>query len=61
MHHGWPNQLWTADRVQTLILRHFGIKFHSEHVRKILKRRGWTSQKPQKHPFQRDDHEVDQR
>ena len=46
--HGWPNDLWTATRVQRLILRHFGIDYHPEHVRKVLKRRlHWTSQKPQ--------------
>jgi transposase len=46
--HGWSNDLWTAGRVTTLITRHFGLSFHPEHVRKILKRRlGWSSQKPQ--------------
>jgi transposase len=46
--HGWPNQLWTADRVTVIIDRHFGLKYHPEHVRKILKQRlNWTSQKPQ--------------
>lgn len=37
--HGWLNDLWTAARVAALIRRHFGIAFHPEHVRKILKRR----------------------
>lgn len=37
--HGWHNDLWTAARVAELIRRHFGIGFHPEHVRKILKRR----------------------
>lgn len=37
--HGWPNDLWTARRAATLIRRHFGIAFHPEHVRKLLKRR----------------------
>jgi transposase len=47
--HGWPNELWTAARVARLIERHFGVKHHPEHVRKILKRRlGWTSQKPRR-------------
>jgi transposase len=50
--HGWANNLWTAGRVTTLIQRHFGIQFHPEHVRKILKRRlNWSSQRPQRqHP-----------
>ena len=37
--HGWPNELWTAKRVSEVIRRHFGLSFHPEHVRKILKYR----------------------
>ena len=37
--HGWPNELWTAQRVTAVIRRHFHLEFHPEHVRKILKRR----------------------
>ena len=54
--HGWRTQLWTADRVAALIERHFGVLFHPEHVRKIVKRRlGWTSQKPQAKAKERDE------
>jgi transposase len=54
--HGWPNDLWTATRVQRLILRHFGIDYHPEHVRKVLKRRlRWSSQKPQIKAKERDE------
>src|SRR5262245_11638697 len=37
--HGWVNELWTAPRVAAVIRRHFGVSYHPEHVRKILKRR----------------------
>ncbi len=54
--HGWPNQLWTAARVTQVIHRHFGIEYHPEHVRRILKQRlVWTSQKPEHHHRDRDD------
>ncbi len=54
--HGWATDLWTAARVTTLIQRHFGVRFHPEHVRKILKRRlGWTSQKPTRRARERDE------
>ncbi len=57
--HGWHNQLWTAARVARLIEREFGLDYHPEHVRKILKRRlGWTSQKPRRKARERDDKEV---
>jgi transposase len=58
--HGWPNQLWTADRVARLIRQRFGITYHPEHVRKILKQRlGWTSQKPKRKARERNDKEVE--
>ena len=57
--HGWPNDLWTAARVTEVIRRHFGIDYHPEHVRKILKRRlGWTSQKPQLKAKERDEDSI---
>jgi len=58
--HGWPNELWTADRVARLIQQRLGISFHPEHVRKILKQRlGWTSQKPKRKARERNDKEVE--
>jgi transposase len=58
--HGWPNELWTADRVARLIQQRFGVSFHPEHVRKILKRRlNWTSQKPKRKARERNDKEVE--
>lgn len=54
--HGWANDLWTAARVAEVIRRHFGIAYHPEHVRKVLKRRlRWTSQKPQTKAKERDE------
>src|ERR687883_1663396 len=58
--HGWPNRLWTADRVATLIRRRFGVDYHPEHVRKIVKQRlHWTSQKPQLRAREQNDKEVE--
>jgi transposase len=57
--HGWANELWTAARVARLIERHFGRRYHPEHVRKVLKvRLGWTSQKPRRKARERDEKEV---
>jgi transposase len=58
--HGWHNQLWTAERVKVLIRRSFGLSFHAEHVRKILKTRlRWSSQKPQLKARERNDKEAE--
>src|SRR5436305_392377 len=58
--HGWANRLWTADRVAQLIRKRFGLSYHPEHVRKILKRRlDWSSQKPQLRAKEQNDKEVE--
>lgn len=58
--HGWPNDLWTAARVREMIQRHFGIDYHVEHVRHILKKRlNWSSQRPEQRAYERDDAEIE--
>ena len=58
--HGWRTELWTAARAAELIQRHFHVRFHPEHVRKMLKRRlKWTSQKPQRRARERDEAAID--
>ena len=58
--HGWANELWTASRVGQLIRRYFGIQYHPDHVRKVLKKRlGWTSQQPQYRARERHNPRID--
>jgi transposase len=58
--HGWRTELWTAARAAELVERHFRVRFHPEHVRKMLKRRlRWTSQKPQRRARERDEVAID--
>ena len=56
---GWHNDLWSAHRVAEVIRRRFGVEYHTEHVRKIIRRRlNWSSQKPQKKAKQRNDEKI---
>lgn len=58
--HGFANELWTSARVALLIGRHFGVRYHPDYVRRLLKRRlNWTSHKPQTRARQRNDKEVE--
>jgi transposase len=58
--HGWPNDLWTADRVTALIKRHTGVEYHPEHVRSVLKERfDWSSHKPEIRPREQNEKEVE--
>src|SRR3954453_10228351 len=57
--HGWPNDLWNAHRVAEVIRRHFGVQYHVEHVRKLIRRRlNGSSQKPQLKARQRNDEKI---
>lgn len=58
--HGYPNEIWTSGRVAQIIQRHFGIKYHKDYVRRLLRYRlNWTSHKPQKRARQHNDKEVE--
>jgi len=58
--HGFPNELWTANRVAQLIQARFGVRYHPEHVRKLLKKRlHYSSHKPQRRARERNDKEVE--
>jgi transposase len=57
--HGWPDDLWGAHRVAQVIRRHFGVEYHVEHARKLIRRRlNWSSQEPQKEARQRNDEKI---
>ena len=44
-HYGYQVDLWTTERVAALIEEKFGIRYHPDHVRKILHGMNFSSQK----------------
>lgn len=57
--HGWPNNLWTCERVGQLIDKHFGVEYYPRHVFKTLKERlNWTCQRPKQVNVNHDDTEI---
>jgi transposase len=54
--HGWPNDLWTTDRVGAVIFQRFQVRYHHDHVGRFLRQRlGWTPQKPRRVARERDE------
>jgi transposase len=53
--HGWPTSLWTGRRVAELIRRHFAVRYHPAHVRRLLRSMGLSRQKPQLYARERDE------
>jgi transposase len=39
--HGYPNDLWTTERIATIITRKFGITYHRSHIGRVMIRCGW--------------------
>jgi transposase len=52
--HGFETELWTAPRVGQLIREEFGIRLNSRYLSSWLRDRGFTPQKPQRVPRERD-------
>jgi len=57
-HHGFEADLWTTERVAALIEEKFGIKYHPDHVRKILHGMNFSSQKVEGVARERDEKKV---
>jgi transposase len=52
---GFPNELWTLNRIAAMIQVHFGVRYHPSHVWKLLRGLGWSCQVPERQPIQRDE------
>lgn len=56
--HGWADQRWTLARVRELIGRLFGVGYTIPGVWLLLRRRGWSCQRPARRAVERDDGAV---
>jgi transposase len=52
---GYAEDYWTLGRIAHVIWHLFGVRYHPSSVWHVLKRMGWSSQKPQRRPLQRDE------
>ena len=55
MAHGYRTALWTTQRIAALIERHLGVRYHRNHVGKLLHQLGWSPQKPERRAVERDE------
>ncbi len=59
-HHGFPGQIWTRPRVNEVISRLFGVSYDPSQIGRLLKKVGWSRQKPQPKARQQDPERVQQ-
>jgi hypothetical protein len=53
--YGFRGAVWTCARIALVIEEEFGIRYHKDHVGRLLKELKWTPQKPIKRATQRDE------
>ena len=58
--HGYPTDLWTLTRVAEVIEKTTGVEYHPGHVWKVLRRMGWSRQRPARKAVERDDEAIEQ-
>jgi len=55
---GFETDLWTCPRVAQLIQDRFGLRYHVDHIGRLLHALGWSLQKPQRRAVERDEDEI---
>lgn len=53
--HGYNTQLWTLSRLSDVIKKLTGICYHRGHVWKLMRKMGWSLQRPAKRAKERND------
>jgi transposase len=56
--YGFRGQVWTCARIAKVVEWEFGVRYHKDHVGRILKALHWTPQQPIKRAIQRDDEAI---
>ena len=55
---GYPTELWTCPRVAEVIRRQFGVRYHVDHIGRLLRSLGWSPQKPERRARERDEKAI---
>jgi transposase len=55
---GFPTELWTAGRLAELIRQEWGIELNPRYLPRWLRRQGFSPQKPERVPHERDDEAI---
>lgn len=56
--HGYAEDYWTLDRIGHLIWDKFDVRYHASAVWHIMKRLGWSNQRPQRRSLARDEEAI---
>lgn len=57
--HGWSTELWTLPRIVQLIGKKFDVQYDQSGVWRLLRRLGWSCQKPERRARERDNEAIE--
>jgi transposase len=57
--HGYRTQLWTTARIAEVVWREFGVRYHRDHVGRLMHSLHWSPQKPERRALERDEEAVE--
>lgn len=55
---GYATDLWSGPRVLELIRREFGVRYNISHIPRLLRKMGWSPQKPERRAIERDEAKI---
>jgi transposase len=55
---GFASDLWTCPRIARVIRQRFGIRYHVDHIGRLLRSLGWTPQRPTRRAWERDEEGI---
>lgn len=55
---GYESDLWTCPRIAELIVGEFGVRYHPDHIGRLLRSLGWSPQRPQRRAAERDEARI---
>ena len=56
---GYRTDLWTTARVASVVRKRFGVRYHPDHVGRLLHQMGWSAQKPERRALERDEAAIE--
>lgn len=56
--HGYRTDLWTTRRIADVIKARFEVRYHRNHIGRLLHALGWSCQKPDRRAIERDEEGI---
>ncbi|MFC2000107.1 winged helix-turn-helix domain-containing protein [Chloroflexota bacterium] len=56
---GYRTDLWTTQRIADVIQRNFSVRYHRDHIGRLLRQMGWSHQKPERRAVERNEEDIE--